>query len=454
MALADRQFLSDLPEVRDQGRFWWVGRIIFALLAFLVIGGTVAWFSRERIAGNLIDDALADSGLEANYEIISIGPQRQIIENFMIGDPERPDLTIERVVAEIEYGFSGPTIGKVELFRPRLYGTYRAGELSFGALDPAIFGEAEGAGELPVFDLAVVDARGLVESDYGAAAFKLDGMGAPADGFAGKLAVTAPGFGTPDCNAAQITLYGDIASRSGEPHFSGPLRLREASCSGLDVAAADIATEMTANGDFAKLDGGLALTASDLKFAENMSPTANGTANLVIDQNTLRLTHEVALEEITSPYARLQKLTAEGTLRSVLASGETQWSSSLRGDELDLGEASRSELADARRAVAGTMFAALIDKAAKAATTTVPGSRLAAEVTVRQSSNGLAVVIPEGRVTSPAGDDIVAVSRLSWAGGGPDSPARLSGNFITGGAGLPQINARMEQRGAGPLGLR
>src|SRR3546814_3893005 len=73
----------------------------------LVIGGLV-WIERERIADDFIADQLADLGIPATYEVASIGPRRQVLRNVVVGDPARPDLTIEEVEARLRYGIGMP----------------------------------------------------------------------------------------------------------------------------------------------------------------------------------------------------------------------------------------------------------------------------------------------------------------------------------------------------------
>ncbi|MEL7197373.1 MAG: YdbH domain-containing protein [Pseudomonadota bacterium] len=447
----DAEDLNDEPR-RNSGRYWWLGRVAIALLAFLVIAGTVFWFSRERIAGNLIDDALAQSDLEATYDIVSIGPQEQVIENFVIGDPARPDLTIERIVAEVEYGLGAPQIGRITAINPRFYGTLRDGTLSFGALDAAIYGEGEGG--LPALNVAIVDARGLVESDLGNIGLKLNGEGMLDDGFTAKLAATAPGFGTESCKTETATLYGDLAIVSGLPQFEGPLRLRDLDCEGVAMASADITADLTTTDDFSKLEGEFALRGSDLGFAGITGERLSGTARLVVDDEAANFVHDFSIGTLSTPYGGLDSVITDGSLRSVFASGDLEWNAEVTGQDFIPGDTASVMVADAKAGLEGTLLQPLLTKLTRNLDAQARGASLAANVTMRSNESGLAVIIPEGRVMSPAGEPLLAVSRVSWA---PTSAARtgaLSGDFITGGAGLPQINGRMEQRGRGALTLR
>ncbi|HTM96927.1 MAG TPA: C4-dicarboxylate ABC transporter, partial [Croceibacterium sp.] len=129
-----------LPRRRRRFRLRYYAAAIVLILAAML---TWAWLSRERLADNVIADQLARMGLPATYDIVSIGPSRQVIEHIVVGDPKRPDLTIERAEVTIVPKWGFPGIGTVTLVRPRLYGSYRNGVLSFGSLDKVLFAKQE-----------------------------------------------------------------------------------------------------------------------------------------------------------------------------------------------------------------------------------------------------------------------------------------------------------------------
>ena len=84
----------------DRAGRWRVPRwrwIVSLALVLLILG---VWLAREPLAGDVIDDQLASLGLPATYDIESIDPGRQVFTNVVVGDPGKPDLTIERVVVD------------------------------------------------------------------------------------------------------------------------------------------------------------------------------------------------------------------------------------------------------------------------------------------------------------------------------------------------------------------
>ena len=175
MAEAEQDTGPDLVTRRGLQRWRW--RVSLVLFAFLLLIFLYAWSSREEIADNIIADQLRQNDIPATYRIERIGVDRQVLADIVIGDPKQPDLTVERAVLEIRYRLGTPQIGTVTLVRPRLFGSHRGGELSFGSLDPLIFTDTGEPPSLPDLDLQLDDARALIETDYGPVGAKLQGRG-------------------------------------------------------------------------------------------------------------------------------------------------------------------------------------------------------------------------------------------------------------------------------------
>ncbi|MET0180627.1 MAG: C4-dicarboxylate ABC transporter, partial [Novosphingobium sp.] len=249
---------TPLAHRRRLGRLW---RVLLIFAAFVAVALAIVWTQRERIADNVIARELRGRGIPATYKVERIGGRLQVLRDIVVGDPNRPDLTVERAEVRIAYRLGFPTIGRVSLVRARLYGTYRGGTLSFGRLDPLIFTGAKKAFALPKLDLRLVDGRALIETDYGRLGLKAQGQGKLNDGFAGMLAVAAPelaGFG---CAAQRSTFYGTIRIRREQPRLSGPLRLGRLGCPqhGLALEQAVLRVDTTFDKDIRGADGAAGL---------------------------------------------------------------------------------------------------------------------------------------------------------------------------------------------------
>lgn len=452
---------DDLPELG--GKRWltlwpqrWRWRISLVLALLIAATAGLAWFNREQIAGDLIDDTLTQYGLEASYDIESIGTQRQVITNLVIGDPAMPDLTAERVALDISYTYGPPQLGQIELVGARLYGSFTDGQLSFGSLDPLLFAESEEPAGLPALNLKLSDARARIESDYGAIGAKLDGAGRLDDGFRGTLAATAPGLGVDQCSSQAATLYGALSSADGALSFDGPVRFRDLACEGARIATGDIGAELTLASDLGSIAGDLAIAATGLGGADLALAKLGGSADFAwAFDGELALRHDLTGERLGSDYGEAQLVGADGTLRSSDGFARNEWTSRLTGDGIDLAAlVTTAGLSDAREASADTFVGTLLGKLENGLARAANDAAFASDISVRTTSDSLRLVIPEARLRSAEGETLLALSRLSYNTAGQGQPEGLTGNILTGGADLPRINARLSQADGGDISLR
>ncbi len=454
MASAQTEHIEETPKwsLWPRRRRW---RALILVLSLLGIAGVWVWMAREQYAGNFIDGELAKLELPADYEIVSIGPQRQVLRNLVIGDPERPDLTIERVVVDLEYSFGAPSIGTVKVIGARLYGSYREGELSFGALDEAIFGESDAEPGLPEIDVKLVDARGLIESDYGAIGIKASGQGLLSDGFEGALAATAPELAIAECSLEAATLFGDVTTSGGELEFDGPLRLRTLDCAngGPQLASADVATRFTLASDFASADGELDLAAEQLAVAGAGASTLGGDVQLSWKGAQLNVRHDLRAQNAVTPFGAVAGLSLEGTLRAQDGFDALEWAGRLEGKGASIGGAFTEQLRASRSAVEGTLLEPLLARFQQGFGNATRDGTVIADATLRVSPEVTSLIVPEARLKSASGETLLGLSRLAWTSP-VDGLGRLSGNIATSGEGIPRISGRMEQVGGGNLALR
>src|SRR6185369_12791859 len=254
MAAPQAQTPVDSPAPRGSGRL----RSATAIFGFILLAiGCVLWFSRERIADNVIGAQLRGMDLPATYRIVRIGGQRQVLADIRIGDPARPDLVIERAEVDSSYTIGWPRIASVKLVRPRLYRTYQAGKLSFRTLDRVLFAKKQEPTRLPDLILELEDGRAQLLTDYGPVGAKADGKGNLRSGFDGVLALVAPELRIGDCAARRVSLYGSLKMRAESPRFSGPARLQSLDCAGRAIAWKQAAAQLdlASDKDFKSLSG-------------------------------------------------------------------------------------------------------------------------------------------------------------------------------------------------------
>lgn len=455
MPVADEQQIDE-PQGAEQRRFWprrWRTRIAAGLALTAIIGGGATWMSREQIAGNVIDDYLATHGVPATYDIVTIGPRVQVIENLVIGDPARPDLTVRRMVVELGVGWAGPEVRRVTIGGARAFGTYRDGKLSLGALDPLIFTDSEEPPALPAINVTLTDARALLQSDYGAIGLSLAGTGRLDDGFAGALAATAPKIGVEGCRAQAATLYAKLTTHDGATQLDGPLRLADLACGGATLARADIGTAITVMPDFSGAEGDFRVEGSQLAYQAVAGAGLTGTAQLKWGGSNLALGHDLTLSGVRTPQGRLTRLSAEGLWRGAIDASRGQWEGGVRATGLMPGTDLTARLAAAERGTAGTLLAPLIAKARGGLSRTLTGASFSADGIIRHKQGEASLIIPEAALTSRAGTRVLALSQIS-ARIAEDGVSGLRGNILAGGEGLPSINGRMEQEPGGAWALR
>lgn len=436
--------------VAARPRSFWRRWIIFPFLLILALVIIALWVQREDIADDVIGATLESYGIPATYEIERIGGRRQIVRNVVVGDPERPDLTVERAVVLIRYRFGYPAIASIRLEKPRLYGTLYDGKLSFGTLDPLIFPDEEPKKpfEFPDMRLTLVDGRALLESDYGPVGLKAEGSGHLRGGFTGRLAATAPELAFGECEVVGTTLYGTVGIDAERPRFSGPLRLRELDCrdGSLALGATSLDAGFRFDRDLKGIEGTLAGDTSGTiagAVAERLALESEATFR----RGELTASYELAGTGLVHPQASLTRFALDGTVRAGDSLDWLRVESEFEGLGFRPGRAFDETLVNAAAGTDGTLLGALLRKVRGALQRESAGSSLDGRIDLRKTGEVLAVVMPQASLTGGSGQRLVTLSRFQYASAGEGLP-RISGNFSTGGRDLPRIEGRVERRGA------
>jgi len=444
------QGLPDAPRGRKRRR---IALISAGALAALAIG---LWSAREQIAGGLIDRQLAQLNLPGRYTIEGIGADRQVLRDIVIGDPAHPDLTIARAEVRMAYGLTGPRIGQIILEQPRLYGAYRQGHLSFGALDKVLLSNAPTgtAPGLPDLDLRVIDGRALLETDFGRLAAKADGAGNLAGGFKGTLAAVMPGVAAAGCSGEKLSAFGQVSVSDGKPRFAGPLRLAGLACGkSLSTGPSILALDITGDKDLGgaaikgKLNTGT-LTAPGVAAAHLM---LGGELAFKLGMLRGHLLSEV--KGLRTAGLTAGRLGVDGDLDMKSGGQNLVFRGAVSGLDLARGAATEKALAGAQTAAEGTLAAPLLAKIRGALTREERGSKLAGDVVLRHDGARWSLVAPSAALRGGSGAALLSVSRLQVASE-PDKLPTLTGNFVMAGEGLLPITGRMEPGAGGRPALK
>ncbi|KRA83086.1 YdbH domain-containing protein [Altererythrobacter sp. Root672] len=433
-----------------------VGRwVLLVVVALLALGVSIVWISREELADSLISSELAKRGIQASYEIESIGGHREVLRNVVVGDPKRPDLTIERAEVTIGYGLWLPRIESIRLVRPRLFGTYIDGKLSFGALDPLLFEGEKRAFEFPDMRLTLVDGRALVEGDYGPVGVKIDGKGHLQDGFKGELAAIAPRLAVPGCQPMRATVYGSVAIKGRRPGFAGPLRLGAISCPDQQVQMARAAFQVDARADEALkvFEGELGVDVDTMRLTGTQLAGLAGATRFTWRDNGLTARYELAGTDLTTNQVVAARLALDGSLRARRNFERVEIDTKVDGTGVGLGSGLDGVLADAAKSTGDTLLGPILTQIRRQLEGQQDGNRLVADVTLRRTGERTSLVVPDAFLRGRNGATLLALSRFRFATGGTEA-AGLSGNFSTGGDGLPRIAGRIEQSADRALQVR
>ncbi len=443
------------PGAAAEGGVRWIRYCIrlFALLILLAIAGT--WLQRESIADSLISDYFTESGIEASYDIEQIGPTRQVLSGLVIGDPENPDLTIERLELNLAPRWGLPDIADLRIVRPRLYGTYRDGALSFGALDPLIFTEEEAQGEFPNMELFIEDGRGLLDADFGRVGFRVDGGGHLRGGFNAEFAAVGEGLNFGGCMLDAPSMYGNASIDAERPHFVGPLRVGALECADTALTLRDAAVEIDVftHRNFVDFEGEYSARIGSAALAEMQSGAIGGQGRFTWRDGELDALYDLALEELQTGSLHAGMLSAEGRVRTAEQFARIDVESEVSGERLSLGDDVDAQLAQLASATEGTLAAPLLDRLQRNLARELSGSDLVARIDARRMGKLMNLVVPEARLRGSSGASVLALSRATVSLGEGGLPI-FSGNVLTGGAGLPQISGRMEQARNGALEFR
>lgn len=350
-----------------------------------VLGLGYAWYARLDIADNLIAGKLDDLGLPATYRLESIGTDRQVLTNLVIGDPRQPDLTVERVEVATTTRWGFPGIGRITLVKPRLYGRYVDGRLTFGSLDPVIFTGSKEPFRLPDLDVAVVDGRGLMETGVGPFGVKLEGKGELHDGFKGVVAMTAPRIVLPGCRAENASLFAQVAITDEKPDIAGPLRLGSLSCpdQGLRLSQAVLGIKARIDQPFDGGEGVLTLASGPLGLGAARIAATSGEGRVTFRKGALTARYDLAARGLEAGGISAAALAASGMVRGRDNFKRLDVDGDVTGSGIRPGVDADAALAGFQRQAAGTLAEPLLARVRPALQREVRASRLNGQFVLR-----------------------------------------------------------------------
>jgi translocation and assembly module TamB len=428
-----------------------VGRRIAAVLGLLlVLLLAIVWSQRKPIAADFIDRELARRGVQASYKVKRIGFRTQRLENLVIGDPRRPDLTARWVEVDLSWGFRRPRVKLIRARGVRLFGRIAGGKLTLGQVDRLLPPPSGLPFRLPDQAVDVADASIRLDTPAGRIGIALQGKGNLADGFRGRMAARAHRLALSSCRLVEPAGSWAVAVDALKPALDGPVVAESIKC-GADFALAGPRFGIAAR--FAPaLDhwsGKLGVEAESLRFGSTGMAELRGNLGFVGDSNDTR--GRVAL---AAARGRVETFVAgRSSIDGSYAVSARTGRFTLTGDAAARGVSGgegllgpvRAALASAR----GTPIAPIGDSLAAAVARVQKGFDVAGALKLVNDGDAGAVRFEHLSATSRSG------ARLALGGGSglsydwPRHDVRVDGSFSLSGGGFPDTRFALSQTGPG-----
>lgn len=427
----------------ERRRLW--RPIILILLAGAALALTMAWVGRRPIAEHFVERGFAARGIRASYDVTQVALRTQRIENLVLGDPARPDLTARSVEVDIGYGMLFPKVGAVRARGVRVYGRVSEQGLRLGELDKLRDPASTSPLGLPDIDLTLDDARMRLDTPAGPVGIVLRGNGNLRNGFRGKGAALIRDATISGCMLPLASAYLDVRVNGGSPRISGPVRAASVRCDGDGFASAQIAlrTDIAFSPELDRWQG--SITGGAAAARANGITIARPGADMRIEGSPDRI----------GGTGRL-RVAALGSGNMRAGPGEISGEWSLRGNAV----AARGQFvaADVR-----AFDSRALQEAARGAGATPLGpllGKLADSLTALQSDNDLSgrfVLEPTSIRFSALELQGARGAHIGLSSGGglsrslPDGLWSLDGAVTSGGGGLPEMALRLSRRPDGGM---
>lgn len=450
--VADEELVTETPSERRRRQRW--RGIVQPVLAAggvtaLALGGL--WIMRAPIAESLVARELAARQVRASYRLVSIGLRTQRIEDIVMGDPARPDLSARWV--EVDIGLTGftPRVVAVRASGVRLRGRLADGTLSLGELDKFLGQGGSTETLLPDLALSLIDARASLSTDYGAVGAVMDGQGNLRNGFDGRAVLAMPEARFSGCGAKRTVAALRIRMKGGAPHVTGPVTADALSCpdSAMALAAPRIDIDATSDEKLASVVGEARLRAKAARgsgmTAGEIEALLSGKADAKAFAGEGRIKAGVLSGPAVMAGGSALKLRFKGQGQRILADGTaTVRNVAARG---------RDPLAGLAASTAGTPVAPLVARLTDEVRAAGKDNDGAVRFVVRTNGAKGGVGLSDLRFTAASGARLAmdggTAAAISW----PDRRWNLSGAIAMGGGGLPEGRLTLDRgRGGGASG--
>ena len=427
-------------------RGWRIPLVGFALLLLAAL--VVLWMMRVQLATDYIDREFARRNVQASYEVKRIGLGTQVLENLVIGDPRRPDLTAREVRVQILIGITGPRVGLITARGVRMRGAIRDGKLTLGQVDRLLPPPTGLPFRLPEQRIDVADAAIVLDTPAGPIALGLSGRGKLSDGFRGHLAMVSRDLDLGRCIIAGPRASVDVAVDDLRPRFRGPAKSRSVRC-GRDLAVErpDFALDVRLAPAIDSWRGQTALRAASLRAGPHNMAGVQGRVTFAGDLD--RMTGELNVESAAAAVDMFRAARTRIAGRYVVSprrSGNLVLVSDVGVRGFGISGDALSGLAGPLRSLGGSPLGPIGDGLANALVAASRGGGDAtAQVTVANGRGFGAVRVQDLRYETRSGARLVSSGgegiTYYWGIG----QLRLDGDFELAGGGFPAARFSLRQ---------
>lgn len=426
---------------------------IALLLGASALAGSalLLWSQRVPIAEQYIARDLATRGIRATYRLSKISATTQRIDDVVIGDPARPDLTARSI--EVDLGYRGlvPRVVAVRAHGVRVFGTVRDGRLHLGDLDRLMSeGKSDAPFALPDIGLSLSDARARIDTPFGPVGVSVAGAGRLSGGFAGKIAAVTRNAQGGGCTVPMASAYLDITTRAGAPHIAGPVRAPALGCGGLTLADLNARVDARASASMDRFSGRVA--------AQARGAGASGTT---LASPRLDLHFDGTARDMAGRFA----VDTQGAGTTAVASGPTRaqgtwaigpagWRMQGQGSARDIAPRHRAMLDTLGRAGQGSPVGPLTARLAEALRAASRANSLGISYSAQGKGNAGSARLTRLAMTSQSGARIALSPGGSVDLGWPGGRWALNGAVESGGGGIPDARLNLAPRAGGGLNGR
>ena len=419
----------------------------------LVLAGV--WTQRAPIAENFVGRELNRRGVQASYDLVDVGLRTQRIENIVLGNPARPDLTARWVEVDIAFAGLTPQVAAVRAGGVRLRGSLHDGVLRLGELDKFNDPDSTAPFSLPDILLSLADTRISLSTDAGPLGIQIDGTGNIASGFRGKIAAAMPQAALAGCALTRPTASLDIAMQQGQPHVTGPVRATALACrAGATALAAPVATiDLTLGKAMDRWTGHADLTGDALRSGGLLLAAPTGRIDFdgtsAATQGRARLTART----LSGKGALVEGADLSGAW--AIKGADATFDGELSGRHLRM--TGRDPLAGLRVSTAGTPVGPLAARLADAVRQAGLDNRFDTRFAFAQRGTSGGLTLTDSRFAARSGAQAGLSPQgrmtLTWPGrAGAALDWALDGALTTQGGGLPEAALRLARRPGGGFG--